>query len=89
MFNSTKAKRDSHGVCAPPLRLVWKGFLESLYSRKRGTLSMWSGTVFGQESPCGRRCGQLRILLQSQLGQEGVVRRRDHVPRFVDKEIEK
>ena len=57
-------------------------------SQKRGIPSMWSGTIFGQGSPCRRRYDRLCILLQSQSGQEGVGRRRDHVLRFVDKEIE-
>ena len=47
-----------------------------------------SGTIFGQESPCGRRCDQFCTLLRSQLGQEEVGRRRDHVLRSVDKKIE-
>ena len=49
---------------------------------------MWSGTIVGQESPCERQCGRLRILLRSQLCQEEVGRRMDHVLRFGDKEIE-
>ena len=57
-------------------------------SQKRGILSMRSGTIFGQESPCGRRYDRLCILLQSQLGQEEVRRRKDHVPQFADKKIE-
>ena len=48
---------------------------------------MRSGTIFGQESPCGRRYDRLCILLQSQLGQEGFERRMDHVLWFGDKEI--
>ena len=57
-------------------------------SQKRDILSMQSGTIFGQGSPCGRQYGRLRILPQSQLGQGEVGRRRDHVLRFGDKEIE-
>ena len=45
-------------------------------------------TIFGQGSPCERQYGQLHTLLQSQLGQEEVGRRRDHVLQFGDKEIE-
>ena len=57
-------------------------------SQKRDTPSMRSGTTFGQKSPCGERYGLLHILLRSQLGQEGVGRRMDHVLQFGDKEIE-
>ena len=49
---------------------------------------MQSGTIFGQESPCGRQYDQLHTLLRSQLGQEEVRRRRHHVLWFGDKEIE-
>ena len=49
---------------------------------------MRSGTIFGQGSPYGKQYGRLRILPWSQLGQEEVGRRRDHVSRFGDKEIE-
>ena len=59
-----------------------------MYFQKKGTLSMQSGTVFGQESPCGRQYGLLHTLLWNELGQEGVGRRKDHVLRFGDKEIE-
>ena len=48
---------------------------------------MRSGTTFGQKSPCGKQYGLLCILLRSQLGQEGVERRMDHVLWFGDKEI--
>ena len=58
------------------------------YSLKKGIPSMRSGTIFGQESPCGRQYDQLCTLLRSQLGQEKVRRRKDHVLRFGDKEIE-
>ena len=46
------------------------------------------GTILGQESPCERRYDRLCILLQSQLGQEEVRRRRDHVLQFDNKKIE-
>ena len=46
------------------------------------------GTIFGQEGPCGRQYDQLHTLLWSQLGQEEVGRRRDHVLQFGNKEIE-
>ena len=59
-----------------------------MYSRKRGILSMRSGTVVGQGSPYGRQCGLLRILLWSQSHLEEAEKRRDHVLRFDDKEIE-
>ena len=59
-----------------------------MYFRKRDSLSMWSGTVFSQGSPCERRCDRLRILPLNQSRQEGVGGRRDHVLRFGDKEIE-
>ena len=49
---------------------------------------MRSGTFAGQGSPCGRQCDRLRILPQSQLRQEEVGGRMDHVLRFGDKEIE-
>ena len=49
---------------------------------------MWSGTIFGQGNPCEKQGDQLCILLQHQLGQEGVERRKDHVPQFDDKKIE-
>ena len=55
--------------------------------RKKGSLSMRSGTVVGQGSPCERQCDRLRILPRSQSRQEGVGRRRDHVLPFDDKEI--
>ena len=54
----------------------------------KGIPSMRSGTIVGQESPFERQCGRLRILLWSQLCQEVVGRRKDHVLRFGDKEIE-
>ena len=57
-------------------------------SQKMGTLSMQSGAIFGQESPCGILYGRLCILLRSQSSQEEVERRRDHVLRFDDKQIE-
>ena len=59
-----------------------------MYFQMKGTLSMWSGTIFGQESPCERQYDRLCILLWSQLGQEKVRRRRDHVLQFDDKKIE-
>ena len=49
---------------------------------------MRSGTAVGQGGLCGRQCDRLRTLLLSQLRQEEVGRRRDHVLRFGDKEIE-
>ena len=62
-------------------------FLVPMCSQKRDILSMQSGTIFGQESPCGRQCDRLHIPLRCQSGQEEV-RRRDCVLQFVDKEIE-
>ena len=59
-----------------------------MYFRKRGTLSMWSGTVVGQGSPCERQCDQPCILLRSQPRQEGVEERMVHVLQFDNKEIE-
>ena len=49
---------------------------------------MQSDTICGQENPCERQYDPLRTLLWSQLGQEEVGRRRDHVLQFGDKEIE-
>ena len=49
---------------------------------------MRSGTIFGQEGPCGIQYDQLCILLQIQLGQGEVGRRREHVLQFGDKKIE-
>ena len=54
----------------------------------KGIPSMRSGTIVGQESPFERQCGRLRILLWSQLCQEVVGRRKDHVLWFADKKIE-
>ena len=58
-----------------------------MYSRKRGNPSMQSGTAVGQGIPCGRQCGQPRILLRSQSRQEEAEKRMDHVRPFGDKEI--
>ena len=62
--------------------------LVPMCSRKRGTLSMRSGTAVGQGSPCERQCDQLHILLRSRLHRAEVGRRMDHVLQFGDKEIE-
>ena len=57
-------------------------------SQRRGILSMQSGIIFGQESPCGRQYDQLCIILWNQSGQEEVGKRRGHVLQFVNKKIE-
>ena len=58
-----------------------------MYFWKRGILSMRSGTVVGQGSPCERQCDQLRILLRNQSRQEEDEGRMDHVLPFGDKKI--
>ena len=59
-----------------------------MFFQKRGIPSMRSGTIVGQVSPYERQCGRPCTLLQSQLCQEEVEKRMDHVLRFGDKEIE-
>ena len=48
---------------------------------------MQSGTIFSQGYPCEKQCDLLHILLQHQLGQEKVGRRKDHVLQFDNKKI--
>ena len=58
-----------------------------MYFRKKDSLSMRSGTVVGQGSPCEKQYDRLCTLPQIQSHQAEVGRRRDHVLQFDDKEI--